>query len=252
MPMPVAIPALRKAMSSRPCWSVTASTAAALSSYDDTSHATNVPPVSAATFSPLSRSTSDTTTRAPSDASRLATPAPKPFAPPVIHATFPSNLFSATDAPVSAEDLLAHRPRPWSAQVDQLVRPLRSEVLVRRHRGCVGRRLDPLALLVAGGGQLSVVREQPSVAQRVLRRLPLLVGVAAGRLGEVLGHPLARRAVGDGGLEPGQPLQHECGDVPVAPVLTQQGRGVPQLQVGRLRPWQRSMRGIERPADDVE
>src|SRR3954447_17185400 len=168
MPMPVAIPAFRKAMSSRPCRSVTASTAAALSSYDDTSHATNVPPVSAATFSPLSRSTSETTTRAPSDASRLATPAPKPFAPPVIHATFPSNRFSATEAPVSAEDLLAHRPRPRSAQVNELLRPLRSEVLVRRHRGCVGRRLDPLALLVAGGSQLSVVREQAAVTQRVL------------------------------------------------------------------------------------
>src|SRR4051794_37654233 len=252
MPMPVAMPALRNARSSRPWRSVTARTAAALSSYDETSQATNVPPVSAATFSPLSRSTSETTTRAPSDASRLATPAPKPFAPPVIHATFPSNLFSATDAPVSAEDLLAHRPRPWSAQVDELLRALRSEVLVRRRRGCVGRRLDPLALLVAGGGQLSVVREQPSVAQRVLRRLPLLVGVAAGRLGEVLGHPLARRAVGDGGLEAGQPLQHECGDVPVAPVLAQQCRGVPQLQVRRLRPWQRGVRGVERSADDVE
>src|SRR3954451_15276426 len=252
MPMPVAIPALRNATSSRPCSSVTARTAAALSSYDETSHATKVPPVSAATFSPLSRSTSETTTRAPSDASRLATPAPKPFAPPVIHATFPSNLFSATDAPVSAEDLLAHRPRPWSAQVDEFLRPLRSEVLVRRRRNCVGRRLDPLALLVAGGGQLSVVREQPSIAQRVLRRLPLLVGVAAGRLGEVLGHPLARRAVGDGGLEAGQPLQHECGDVPVTPVLAQQCRGVPQLQVRLFRPWQRGVRGVERPADDVE
>src|SRR3954471_4788129 len=197
MPMPVEIPALRKAMSSRPCWSVTARTAAALSSYDETSHATNVPPVSAATFSPLSRSTSDTTTRAPSDASRLATPAPKPFAPPVIHATFPSNRFSTTEAPVSAEDLLAHRPRPRTAQVDELLRPLRTQMLVGRHRGCVGRRLDPLALLGSGGGQLSVVREQTTVAQRILRRLPLLVGVAAGRLGEVLGHSLARSAVGD-------------------------------------------------------
>src|SRR3954454_13409809 len=160
MPMPVAIPALRKAMSSRPCSWVTACTPAPLSSYDETSHATKVPPVSAANFSPLSRSTSDTTTCAPSDGSRRATPAPKPFAPPVIHATFPSNLFSATEAPVSAEDLLAHRPRPWAAQVNELLGPLRPEVLVRRHRGCVIRRLDPLALLVAGGGQLSVLREQ--------------------------------------------------------------------------------------------
>src|SRR3954452_24226084 len=252
MPMPVAIPAFRKAMSSRPCRSVTARTAAALSSYDDTSHATNVPPVSAATFSPLSRSTSDTTTRGPSDASPLATPAPNPFAPPVIHATFPSNRFSTTEAPVSAEDLLAHRPCPRTAQVDELLRPLRTEMLVRRNRGYVGRCLDPLALLGSGGGQLSVVREQTTVAQRILRRLPLLVGVAAGRLGEVLGHSLARSAVGDGGLEAGQPLQHECGDVAVAPVLTQQCCCVPQLKVCRLRPWQGSVRGVERPSDDVE
>src|SRR4051794_15157167 len=120
MPVPVATPALRNAMSSRPCRSSTACTAAPLSSYDDTSQATNVPPVSDAPFSPLSASTSETTTAAPSEASRRATPAPKPLAPPVIHATLPSNRFSATAAPVSAEDLLADRAGPRPQGVDQL------------------------------------------------------------------------------------------------------------------------------------
>src|SRR4051812_16576961 len=203
MPMPVAIPALRKAMSSRPCSWVTACTAAPLSSYDETSQATKVPPVSAATLSPLSRSTSDTTICAPSDASRRATPAPKPFAPPVIQATLPSNLCSATEAPVSAEDLFAHRTRPWAAQVDELLRAPRPGVLVRRPRRRVRGGLEPLPLLATGLGELPVLVEQAATAQTVLRRQPLLVGVATGRLRHLLGHPLSRRAVGHGGLESG-------------------------------------------------
>src|SRR5947209_15463606 len=141
MPMPVATPALRKAMFRRPCSSSTARTAASLSSYDDTSHATKVPPVSAATFSPLSLSTSETTTCAPSDASRRATPAPNPLAPPVIHATRPSNLCSVTSL-LLAEDLLAHRPCPWPTEVDELLGTCRAEQVVRRRRGDIGARLD--------------------------------------------------------------------------------------------------------------
>src|SRR3954470_2397373 len=197
MPMPVAIPALRKAMSSRPCSWVTACTAAPLSSYDETSHATKVPPVSAATFSPLSRSTSDTTTCAPSDASRRATPAPKPFAPPVIHATFPSNLFSATDAPVSAEDLLAHRARPWAAQVDELLGPLRPEMLVRRRRGGIGARLDVGAQRLPLVGQAACSREEAVVDEPLLGRHPLVLVVATGLSLQILRHALAGRDVGE-------------------------------------------------------
>src|SRR4051794_30649179 len=202
MPMPVEIPALRKAMSSRPCWSVTAFTAAPLSSYDETSHATNVPPVSAAIFSPLSRSTSETTTCAPDDASRRATSAPKPFAPPVTHATFPSNrgpssLFSATEAPLSAEDLLADRTRPWPAQVDELLRPLRPEVLVRRRRGGIGTRLDVGAQRLTRVGQAAGCREEAVVDESLLAGRPLVLVVAAGLALQVVRHALAGRDVGE-------------------------------------------------------
>src|SRR4051794_8159077 len=95
-PTPVVTPALRKAMSSLPWSSTTRFTAARLASYDVTSHRTNVPPTSLATSSPLSASMSLTTTVAPLPANRRATPAPKPLAPPVIHATLPSYLCSLT------------------------------------------------------------------------------------------------------------------------------------------------------------
>src|SRR5579884_1186876 len=168
MPMPVAMPALRNAMSTRPCASSTARTAATFSSYDVTSQRTNVPPTSAATFSPLSTSMSLTTTVAPRPASRRATPAPKPLAPPVIHATLPSYRRSLIWTSLSAEDLLGDRPRPRADEFGETLGALHAEVVVRRGRGGVGARLDLVALLLPGGGELVVVGEDAFGAKLLL------------------------------------------------------------------------------------
>ena len=67
-----------------------AATAAWPSDSELTSHFTKTPPISAATFSPLSAFMSATTTLPPLAASSRAVPSPRPEAPPVTMKTLPA------------------------------------------------------------------------------------------------------------------------------------------------------------------
>src|SRR3954447_9787462 len=97
----------------------------------------------------------------------------------------------------SAEDLLAHRTCPGTAQVDELLRPLGSEVLVRRSRGGIGPRLDVVAQGLAILGQAAGCREEAGVDESLLAGRPLVLVVAAGLALQVVRHPLAGRDVGE-------------------------------------------------------
>src|SRR3954468_17223546 len=81
------MPALLKAMSTRPCRSATPSNSARTDSSSLTSQATNSPPTSSATALPASSEMSTAMTLAPSAANRRAVASPMPLPAPVITAT---------------------------------------------------------------------------------------------------------------------------------------------------------------------
>src|SRR3954454_895223 len=115
------MPALLKAMSTRPCRSTTPSKSALTCSSSLTSQATNSPPTSSAQALPASPEMSTTTTKAPSAANRRAVACPIPLPAPVITAT--RSCKRSTYSPVARNTFLtsvkpsnasgpSSRPRP--------------------------------------------------------------------------------------------------------------------------------------------
>ena len=133
------------------------------------------------------------------------------------------------------------------AQLGHPRRALGAEEQPRVGRQHVGLGLDAGAQVLALGGQPAVV-EQAALDQRGGLRGPLLVAPAAGRLGRRQREPAAGGGVRDQRLEAVEVGVQQGGDVPVAAVLAQQRRRVPEVEQRLVGPGQVGVPGVERAA----